>query len=267
VGRLTHGTFRQLVADEWETLTIPAGPPRRDYADQYADQMTDYVQENLVAVDSLVSEGSYDLFTATSSITDLAMELTSFLYAAGADHRIWRRWAAVTALGLFLNRHFYDAAVFATIAGEWELLATLPSVPLDSKQVSDQVLWNLVTGNPVEDLLEDTNDEMADVDLAWMELARSIPAQEHETTESALKIIADYWMEESDWTSFVFGQYPMFEGPSCAAAAIARHYGFIPTSMTVDQQRFLEPGLAIPEPPPLVSTRFSLRSSLGESEG
>lgn len=98
------------------------------------------------------------------------------------------------------------------------------------------------------------------MDRAWLVLAKSIPEKDHGKTETALKVIADDWIDltEGDCMNFHPYSFPDFETPVCAAAALARRSGFIASSLNHDQYQFLEPGLATPEPTPLVSRYFGL---------
>jgi hypothetical protein len=263
MGILNYQTFHVFVAQEFEKVTEPTGMVRRIGVSEYATEVRHYIQKDLDAVDSLITEGRLSLEKASKSVTDLVLEITSFLYAAGAEHHVWRRWSSLTGLGMFLTGEIQEAAQYAVLGGEWDFLKVLPSVPVQSKQISEQVLWMLVKGKPVPNLPESASD---DEDNAWLQLAKSIPAQDHRKTEDALKLLADFWMaeDEGDWMNFHPRSYPDFETPACAVAAIARHHGFTPTSLTPDQYRFLEPGLARSEPPPLFPNYFSLPASQKE---
>jgi hypothetical protein len=260
---LEHDAFQEFVAQEFKKTTIPAGPARRLGAQEHSAEVMRYIRRDLHDVGRLHKEESISLEKATNSITELVLELTSFLYAAGADHRVWRRWASLTAFGMFLTGQIHEAAQFAILGGEWNFLKVLPAMPVKSKQVSDLVLWILVWSKPIQDLPESARDDEGN---AWLQLMQSIPAQDHRRTEEALKNIANFWMAENegDWMNFHPRSYPDFHTPVCAAAAIARHQGFMPTSLTQEQYRFLEAGLAISEPPPMFPTHFSLPEQGGD---
>ncbi len=264
MGILNCETFCAFVALEFEKLTMPTGPVRRIGVQEHASDVMHYIQRQLSAVDTLVNEGSLSLEEASSSLTELVLEITSFLYAAGAEHHVWRHWSSLTAFGMFLAGQLHEAALYAVLGGEWDFLKVFPAKPVKSKQKADRVTWMLALGQPVADLPESSDDKY---DNAWLQLAQSIPAQDHRKTEEALKAIANSWMAEyeGDWMNFHLHSYPDFETPACAVAAIARHQGFTPTSLSADQYSFLEAGLAIPEPPPLFPNYFSLPASPKES--
>jgi hypothetical protein len=265
MGVLTYPTFRVLVEQEFARVTMPSGPShRRLGVNEYVEKVMAYIRRDLNEVERLLNEGQFDLQKAIASVVNLTLELTSLLYAANADHKAWRRWSSLTAFGMFLAGQIHDAAQYAVLGGEWAFLHALPAAPVVSKQLSARVLWQLVGGKPKPTLPLEENDEY---DNAWLTLAHSIPAHNHHETEEALKIIADFWMEETggDWKNFHLRSYPDFETPACVAAALARHSGFEPTSLTFDQYSFLEAGLAAPEPPPLFPTYFSLPTSQAEA--
>ncbi|MFM7371042.1 MAG: hypothetical protein ACKO2Z_25300, partial [Sphaerospermopsis kisseleviana] len=112
-----------------------------------ANDIISYIERDLNTVHSLISLESSTWENGAKSTTDLALEITSFLYAIGAQHRVWRRWASLTAFGLFLQGKFLEAAQYACFGGEWEFIKILPSTTLKSQQISDQVFWKLVHPN------------------------------------------------------------------------------------------------------------------------
>ena len=255
---LNHETFRLFVRKEQEKLSIPTSSVRRVGAEDGAG--ISFARGSLDGIYELLDEGVIDPEKASIEITDAVLEMTSSLYSAGAEHQIWRRWASLTAFGMFITGQIHQAAQYAALGGEWEFIKVLPAKPVNSQQLSERVLWTLVGGKPIPDLSKIGTD---DEDNAWLRLAESIPAQENDQTEAALKAIADFWMAEigDEWMNFEPGNYPDFHPQACAVAAIARHYDFTPTSLTPDQYRFLEAGLAIPEPSRLFPEYFSLPGS------
>jgi hypothetical protein len=266
MGILNHENFCVFVTQEFEKMTLPTASVRRMGVSEHASDVMYYIQRDISTVNSLITEGQLSWEKASQSVTDLALEITSLLYAAGANHTVWRHWSSLTAFGMFLIKKTIESAQYAALGGEWDFLKILPSIPAKSQQISDRVFWMLVNGESVGNLPESaSNDE----DNAWLQLGKSIPAQNHRQTEEALKVIADFWMaeDEEEWMNFHPRSYPGFEAPVCAVAAIARHHGFTPTSLSQDQYQFLEPGLAIPEDPPMFPTIFSLPASQTASAG
>ncbi|MEH1804753.1 hypothetical protein [Nostoc sp.] len=255
---LNHKNFRSFVKAEYQKLQRPTGQARRRGVEKVVGMPGS--GGSLEAVEELLKEGIYNEEEACSNITEAVLELTSFLYSAGAEHQIWRRWSSLTAFGMFLTAEIHQAAQYAVLGGEWEFLKVLPAKPLTSQEVSERVLWTLVISQADPNL---PNTETDSEDDAWLHLAKSIPAQDHRNTEAALKTIADFWMEEleGEWINFHLGSYPDFHTPACAVAALARHYGFTPISITPEQYSFLEAGLAISEPSPMFPNIFSLPES------
>lgn len=256
---LRYETWQQLVADEFSKLEIPSGPVRRAGVEAYTTKVIDYITKDMQGIQRLLNENQIQESKAATQLTELALETTSFLYAAGAEHAIWRHWAGLTACGMVLTGDLYSAAQYAVLGGEWALIPRLRSIVTRSKQVADQVLWRLLTGASASDLPEAADD---DYDDAWLRLASSIPAHDHDSTEDALKTIAEFWIEETegDWLTFHVRSFPDFDTPSCVAAALARRAGFIPTAFSSEQYQFLEAGLAESEPPSLFLVSFALPS-------
>jgi hypothetical protein len=261
MGHLSYLTLHERVEMELSQTTIPNGLVRRLGADQYTDKVLPDFSRRLNSIDQLLEESIVDLSRATTMLASLVNEFTSFLYAVGASHDLWRHWSSLTGFGLFLSGEIHRAGQYSALGGEWEFLKVLPDRPVKSLQEADLVTWMLISGNPASELPKLQHE----YSNAWLKLARSIPAKDHKTTEESLKAIADFWMEETggDWNNFCYGRYPVFETPICAVAALARHQGFVPTSLTSAQYSFLEAGLAEPEPPPMFPTLFSLPESPG----
>lgn len=261
MGILSHQDFCEFVAQEVEKITLPSVSERRIGISEYATDVIHYIQRDLNTVKSLITEEKLSWEKATKSITELVLEITSLLYAVGAEHTVWRHWSSLTAFGMFLQGKMIQVAQYAVLGGEWDFIQSLPATPVKSQQISEQVFWMLVKRNfTAANLPESTSNEE---DNAWLQLAQSIPAQDHSQTEEALKEIANFWMaeDEDEWMNFHPRSYPDFETPICAVAALARHYGFTPISITPEQYSFLEAGLAIPEPSPMFPNIFCLPES------
>jgi hypothetical protein len=254
MGYLSYSTLYDRVKIDSSQIIIASDSVRRLGADQFQDKILPDFKRRLDSIDKLLAESRVNLSNATTMLTSLVNEFTSLLYSVGVSHNVWRHWSAVTAFGLLLSGEIARSAQYAALGNEWEFIKTLPDVKINSQQESDLVTWMLLTGKPLSTIpkLEDERRN------PWLRLARSIPSQDHETTEESLKIIADFWIEETggDWNNFYYGRYPVFETPICAVAALARHQGFVPTSLNSEQYRFLEAGLAELEPFPMFPTQI-----------
>lgn len=256
MGCLNYSTLRERVKIDLLQTTISSSSVRRLGADQYTNVIfLDFIRR-LDSIDQLLAESIVGLSNATTMLASLVNEFTSFLYAVGASHDVWRHWSSLTAFGLFLSGEIHGAAEYAALGGEWEFIKVLPDKPINTQQNADKVTWMLITDKPVSAIIQPQY-EYSD---PWLMLAQSLPAKDHKTTEESLKLIADFWMEETggDWNNFSYGRYPVFETPICAVAALARHQGFVPTCLTSSQYSFLEAGLAEPEPPSMFPTLFTL---------
>ncbi len=253
--------YRARFAQEFARLEQPVGKPvRRQGIEAFALDMLPTVGRELKSIDKMDRSKPERLREAMCSLTDLSLELASYLYAAGAEHPVWRRWIALTAFGRYLTGSMLEAAMYATIAGEWKLLDTLPPVRLDQNHVSDQVIWKLIGGRPSPRLPVKGEDDYSE---AWLQLGFTIPCKDHAAIERSLTLIADDWIQMSDgeWQRFEPKAYPNFEVNACAVAAIARRRGYRPSGLTEEQLDFLEPGLAEPEPAPLYPSQFQLPGS------
>ena len=255
---LNYESFRSLLSQEFNTIILPQGQVRRVGSLEYTENFIDYIQRNLKSVDDLLNDGSLTISEALESVTEKVLQFSSFLYSVGAEHKVWRHWSSLTGFGLFLCGNIHSAAQYAALGGEWEFLRVLPNSPPVSQQVSEQVIWHLLTSYAAPEISVPNDDD--DEERAWLKLSQSIPNRNHRDTEEALKVIADFWLGECEggYTNFDPNYYPDFEPAACAAAALARHNGFSPTSLTSEQHSFLEPGLAIPEPSSLFPDYFSL---------
>jgi len=248
----THEEYCRLVIQEFNGIIVPSGPVRRIDADIYAEQAIRYITRDLRDAENLFENHSLNIQEVTDLITELSLETTSILYSLGAETIVWRHWASIGTIGKFLLNQLDEAALYAALAGEWIFLQNLPTMPIRSQQISDLVFWQLVSGTLITEPLDRID---SNYDNAWLQLSQSIPSQDHNVTENCLKTIADFWIMESedDWSRFHLRSYPDFELYPCAVAALARHYGFTPSSLTSDQYKFLEAGLSIPEPSKLFS--------------
>jgi hypothetical protein len=247
---LTPSLYPATILRELRALEVPSGPGRRIGARGAAQANIATVGNDIVAVVSSVDANIISTDLALRRLTDLALELGSCLYDAGASHPEWRRWSALTAFGMLLSEEYLSACPYLAIAGEWECARSLASRPPgEFGTPARQTVWLLATGQHDGSVVLSATDES---DQPWVTLASSVPAGEFGRTETALRSLADFWiLEDEDWDVFEPRSYPSFEPEVCAAAAVARHHGYVPDLLPADTLRFLEPGLARPEPPPL----------------
>lgn len=241
--------YRARFAVEFAAIEAPSGPVRRRGIEGYARDELPAIEQELLAIDRIDRTRPGKLHAAACGLTDLTLRLASFLYAAGADHCLWRRWTALTAFGMYLTGRLPEAAIYGILAGEWRFVEVLPPTETDDRHVSDRVIWRLAGRRPVPHLPERGEDDFSD---AWIQLAYSAAFGDHPRTERCLAAIADDWigMSDGDWREF-HPEATSFEPTACAAAALARHKGYVPQELTPEQWDFLEPGLVTPEPPPL----------------
>jgi hypothetical protein len=249
---VTFEQFRSLLMLEFEALTVPEAPPRRIGGEDGAG--ISFASGALECVARLLTENRIDSKKATEEWTATAIEIASSLFASGGAHHLWRRWAAISAFGSFLCNQIQQSAYYAMLAQEWEFLETLTVYPSTSQDLPAQVIWRLVGGElPIA--LPGVGKH--DYDNAWIALIQSIPSGQHDVTESSLKCLADFWMAElEDWEYYLPGDYPDFDPEICAVASFARLHGFNATSLTADQAKFLEAGLAVSEHCPFYPRLF-----------
>jgi hypothetical protein len=251
---LNQETFLSLLKQEFSQLSIPHAPVRRIGAEDGAGISS--ASGSIDGVFELLTEDEIDEEEALNELAEAAIEIASSLYSSGAEHQVWRRWCAIAAFGLFLTDQIRQSIQYAVLAEEWEFLKILPLTGGVSKQIPEQVIWLLVGGCLTTELPTLGRDSE---DNAWLALAQSIPAGQHDVTETALKDIADFWIAELEdsWQNYQPGGYPDFNPQVCAVAALARHNGFFLTSFTAEQYSFLEAGLATSERPNLFLQYFS----------
>ncbi len=255
---LTEENFQEIVLAEYDVLEEPTGISRRHGAEDGAGMWA--AMGRLDGIYELLENGKIDTDKATKDITDAILELASSLYAAGAEHELWRHWISLTCFGMYLSGQIHQAAQYAAIAGEWDFIQVLPPSPVTSQQVSEKVIWQLLGGQPTPNFPNLLSNQIDADDTAWLTLIESIPNRDNENTEAALKTIAAFWMSElEDWMDYIPDNYPYFQPTACAAAALARHHGlFTSTSFSAEEYNFLEAGLALSKPSPMYPNIFSL---------
>lgn len=244
-------TLRALFARELVRLPPPTGPDRRHGAAAHGRALLHAVGEELDEIDEEHRQRLVRMQESAARVTDLALELTAFLYSAGSPHLRWRRWASLAAFGSFLAGEQHSALRYGAIAGEWAFLDRLSIKPPSSRQLVDQVLGCLIGAVSHEDLPE-AHDAPGE---AWRLLALSIPASEHTMTGQALAVLADEWVEVCpDWQDYSYRTFPSFDPAMCAAAALATRQGYQGEGLSVMQRTVLEPGLVQPWPQALYPT-------------
>ncbi|MGC9506091.1 hypothetical protein [Baaleninema sp.] len=246
---LNTEVFVDLVKREFKILpkNYQAHKERRLQAYNYADKTLKYIQQDFQSVNTLFDENKISEKDLVLSFTELALELTSFLYAVGADHGIWKKWSALSGIGLFLQEKIYESIEYLILGEEWNFIDRLSKSFSSLHIIQNSTLYEGVISTLA--LSQDCMDFHAsgeDVEeKAWLSLIDSIPSQKYDLTRDCLVEIAEFWMmeDEDNWMQFHPRSYPDFETPVCAVAALACHQGFPPKGFTTEQYQFLEPGL------------------------
>lgn len=244
---LSLSTYIALLVDEAGAVRTPSGPYRLIATRSRIEDCFESVLYRISQLSGAIGPGDNRVRDAS----DRALELASYLYAAGAPHPQWRRWAAITAMGLALQGQFVDAGTYAAVAGEWDLIVRMRSLPPGRSSMPAQ-LWPLLTGEPSLEMPIDGDD----LDQGWYCLVEAIRIGDHARSERALREIVEWWWEEDegDWVNFHPYSYPDFDAPVCAAAAVAKRHGYVPRDLSPDVRRYLDAGLADGYPDPLYPT-------------
>lgn len=240
MGLLTAPEYVRLLHDEFTAMTPPSGPERRIGALTHGSAAMASVGRELTALQGSEKVGSG---------SDLALEVASYLYSAGAPHPDWRHWTGLAAFGHLFQGEYVRACPYLVLAGEWQCLAALRAVPPGRRSASAEALWRLAVGELSELRWPDDDTE----NDGWCELLVALPAGDQQRIGAALDAMATFWLDEyeGDWEVFHPRSAPDFEPEPCAAAAIARRSGYSPAGLRGEVRRFLEPGLATGEPEPL----------------
>lgn len=246
---LKYVTLRALVARELVALRPPTGTERRRGARAHARALINAVNEDLDEIDLAHRQREGRLQDSAASVAELALELASFLYAAGATHASWRRWASLSSFGLHIAGDAASALCYAALAGERAYLDILSTDRTPPRQIADFVLSHVIGAVGADALPKATDD----VGRAWLSLALSIPGKDHVRTAEALGVLARDWVQMTDgeWTVYAYRAFPLFEPAMCAAAALAARTGFTGAGLGEVERRALEPGLADGWPEPM----------------
>jgi hypothetical protein len=246
---VTPDEYVRWVRQEFEAVTVPRGPGRRVGVERYLPAVFDWVRGSTRSTAAAVADGSEPIDTGLTAMADLALEITSLLYAAGADHPVWRHWAALAAFGLLLGDRPVEAVQYALLAGEEALAADVPFEPRRTRWFGEGVVWALATGVR-------TIGEPSPADAAggpWRTVFRAVLDREPPLVELALHTIGELHNGRSDepWEDFEPRSYPLFDPLAGAGAAVARRAGLLQALSSPLDQRYLEPGAADGDPEPL----------------
>lgn len=246
---MTPSAFVGLVRRQLATEVTRCGPARRPNVAAVASEIVASLRETIAFVDDSVRDGSLSVTEGASTATTTALETTSFLYAAGAAHREWRRWASLSAVGLLLRDEPVEAMPYALLAGETAMAADFPSSPPATDTVAERVVWALGTGAVVRG----TPDPSDPAGGSWLDLLEAVRDHDAAGVELALGAIVERHLEKygEHWDRFEWRGFPLFDPLAGAAAAVARRAGLVPDMPMSLARRYLDPGLADGDPEPL----------------
>src|SRR4051812_29984333 len=93
-----------LIQQEWNNLEFNKWIPRIEKADKFVDKTKKHFRENMMSTHHLYYAGKLGEEDALNYAADLLLELSSFLFAAGAETKIWKKWSSLyTATRLLLQ--------------------------------------------------------------------------------------------------------------------------------------------------------------------
>lgn len=245
---LTAETYIAELVAELASVGAPPGPARLIGVAEPGTVGLDYVRQDLAAIADAVLAGT-PAEQKLDYAVELALETTSYLYAAGAPHASWRHWSGLVALGYLLDGRYAAGLAYVVLGGEWECLAALRLRDPGPSSPPATGLWYLAAGGPAPAATSDPSRS----DKAWSDLSAALSAGDQSRIDSDLTELAEFWMFESegDWEFFHPRSAPDFDPEVCAAAAVVKHHGHPPSNIRADVRRFLEPGLADGYPAPL----------------
>jgi hypothetical protein len=234
------GYLSGLVAQS-QAVRPPTGPPRcRGIDGRLPTDLSELQKE----IEATAAAETFD--GRLERGTELAVEMASFLYAAGAHAAAWRVWSGLAGHGFLLLDQPVTACAYLVIGGEWQTLGEFGAVP-EKGSPGGRTLWRIVTGAP-------NPGEPSDTDATWYHLAEAIPAEDWPRVDHALTEIAAFWIGESEddgWDFYRPHYAPIFEPEVCAAAAVAVRRGYSSDNLNDETKRFLEAGLMPGFPNPL----------------
>ncbi|MFH9399253.1 hypothetical protein ACH4JS_05625 [Streptomyces sp. NPDC017638] len=241
-------SYPRQVVDAATDLFLPAAPRRRSAEESRFAASLPLIRDSVDWLAGSLRDGRAD--DALSHAYEISLEISSFLYAAGADHNSWRAWSALAAWGSALQGDVPGAVPYAVLSGSWKHFGAF-EVTGAHESLSSEVVRNLAfgTGKPMAG-----PGRVDEADKAWLTLATAIPRSDHARCEESLQTLADFWTEEDEeWDLFEPRGYPCFDPWVCAAAALARESGYRPRGLSRDARRFLDPGLAPQCPDPFAT--------------
>ncbi|MQS36195.1 hypothetical protein [Streptomyces katsurahamanus] len=247
---VTPDGYVSQVIDRAAGLVAPDGPRRRAAPEDRFAESFSLIRDSVAWLAQSRRARSID--ESLSQAYEISLEITSSLYAAGADGHAWRSWSSLASWGYALRGDVSGAVPYAVLGGSWGHLEGLQAAP-HRPPLPERVVRNLALGAEAPLSGPENSSEAPlpgpesddDIDRAWLRLAVSIPRKDHRRTEESLQTLADFWiLEDEEWDVFALRGYPCFDPCVCAAAALARRDGYRPRELTHDARRFLDPGLA-----------------------
>ncbi|MFI9460367.1 hypothetical protein [Streptomyces xiamenensis] len=235
---MTLDGYASLVVERGEMIAAPPGPRRRTAAQGKFESSYGYIRDGIAWLSQRLRVGGLDdpVFYAH----ELSLEITSYLYAAGAEVDIWREWSLLSSWGSEVRGDSTEMVAYAVLGGRWDHLRG-QSIDVDGQSLPGAVVWSMVVGadSPV---LPECVDE---VDEAWVRLAVGARCGDHGQTEASLRKLCEFWMmEDEEWDLFEPRSYPCFDPYLCAAVLLARHGGYQPKHLSAEIRCFLGPGLS-----------------------
>ncbi len=130
-----------VIKKDWDQLKFNSNIPRFKNAIEYTENIKSDFISNIQSIHDLHHTGKLKLEDAITFTLDFTLELSSFLFAAGYETKIWKRWLSIYTANLLLAKNYPDVLIYSLIAEERNVFESLPDLPSRSKQISEQVLW------------------------------------------------------------------------------------------------------------------------------
>jgi hypothetical protein len=250
VDGLTAPGFLALLADESALLCAPLGLPRRTGVEEHMPDLLEGIGDDIRSVSAAVEKSRYSPEDALETGTHHALEMTSLLYASGAAHAVWRRWASLSAFGRFLLFATLDGLQCAILAQEWVVLDALPERRPDMNFVSEEVIWAVASDDRDFEPRHSDDDRMS---LEWLRLYDGIMSGDEKAVGFALHALIEIDADEfgDHWERYLPWDYPVFDPSLCSVVSLARRRNLMPRGLDDHDRWFLEPGLADEAPEPL----------------
>lgn len=255
-GGMTRRQYIARVHQELAPVQIPDGHHRREDVAQLP-LIFDYERGDVAWLDEgAVEEDVLSIEEASRAATEHALEITSLLYATGAPHPLWRRWAGLSSFGLLFDGRIAQANHYALLAGEWHLAADLPPGPaVDATYYAEHVILALSIGASAPALPSGPDGLLyrEDVGEVWDSFFAAMVEENAVLVTLALHTITELHIDlfGEGWKRFFERDHPLFDLVACAAAALARHHDLVTDELSPLDRQYLDPGLAEGEPTPL----------------